>query len=255
MGLELWWRMSWVIQIRTWEQLWFGEWTFCPPHRNLLLTVWGGEGTGILGIPGMHPPSKRSFPSWLVLSESAPWQGFEYKGGKTKPQSWSPEGNPIEDFTLTSVSMRQRIWKPRIEGNLRSPNLPFCLMQESLSQHSFAVHWSVAAWIPLRTKNSLPLNSDDKQWHYMADLLWVRPVISLEKSWSYLMRATTLWELIAPSLYRWGNRLRVLQRKEFRECVLVPCTPCPGCPMGCPVMGSLDCYFLFLGDTWNTLAT
>ena len=127
-----------------------------------MLTKWGGEGTGILGIPGMHPPSKRSFPSWLMLSESAPWQGFaSTKVGKQNPKAGALEGNPIEDFLLTSVSMRQRIWKPRIDGNLRSPNLPFCLMQESLSQHSFAVHWSGAAWIPLRTKNSLPLNSDD----------------------------------------------------------------------------------------------
>lgn len=63
-----------------------------------------------MGIPGMHPPSKRSFPSWLVLSESAPRQGFaSTKVEKQNPKAGALEGNPIEDFMLTSVSMRQNL--------------------------------------------------------------------------------------------------------------------------------------------------
>lgn len=99
----------------------------------------------------------------------------KYKGGKTKPQSWCLQ-SPREDFTLTSVSMKQRIWKPGMEGSLRSHNPALCLMHESLSSHSFMAYWSsVAAWIPPRAKSSLPPDSSDNRWHYMEDMLFVRP--------------------------------------------------------------------------------
>lgn len=153
-----------------------GKWPFCPPHKNLMFTMWGGKGTGILGIPRMQPTSKRSFPSWVVhfktrSPDSAPQQGFaSTKVEKQSPKAGACKGSPIEDFTLTSVSVKQRIWKPRMEGNLRSPNLILCLMQESLSQHSFMACWSpVATWIRPRTKNLLPLNSRDNGWHHMED--------------------------------------------------------------------------------------
>lgn len=165
--------MSWIIQIRAWEQMLFGKWPFCPPHKNLRFTMWGGKGTGILGIPRMQPPSKRSLPSWVVhfkthSPDSAPHQGFaRTKMEKQNPKAGACQGSPIGDFTLTSVSLKQRIWKPRMEGNLRSPNLILCLMHESLFQHSFTAHWSqVASWIPPGTKNSLPLHSKDNKWCY-----------------------------------------------------------------------------------------
>lgn len=191
--------MSWIIQIRAWEQRLFGKRPFCPPHENLMFTMRGGKGAGILGIPRMQLTSKRSFPSWVVHFEtrspdSAPQQGFgSTKVEKQSSKAGACQGSPIEDFKLTSVSMKQRMWKPRMEGNLRSPNPILCLMQESLSQHSFMACWSaVASWIRPRTKNSLPLNSRDNRWHHMEDLLRARLCVKPLRFVIFLMLTTTL---------------------------------------------------------------
>lgn len=88
--LELSRRMSWIIQIRAWEQMRFGKWPFCPPHKNLMFTMWGGKGIGILGIPGMQPPSKRNFLGCTLRDSLSKFCSMaricKDKGGKTKPK-------------------------------------------------------------------------------------------------------------------------------------------------------------------------
>lgn len=167
--------MSWIIQIRAWEPMWFGKWPFCPPQENLMFAMWGGKGLESWESLECSCRAKEALLSGLCSSpDSAPQQGFARTKVETQTaQSRGPQGDsPTEDFTLTSVSMQQRLWKPRMEGNLRSPNPTLCLMGESLSRHSPMAQWSsAAAWIPFRTKNLLPPNGKDDRGHYVEDLL------------------------------------------------------------------------------------
>lgn len=137
--------MSWIIQIRAWEQMRFGKWPFCPPHKNLMFTMWGGKKLESWAFQECSHQAKEAFLPGLCFSrthspDSAPQQGFA--STKMETQNLKAGGgkcSPIEDFTLTSVSMEQRIWKPRMEGSFRSPNPTLCLMHESLSWHSLVL--------------------------------------------------------------------------------------------------------------------
>lgn len=89
-------RVSWIIHMRVWEQMQFGKWPFCLPHKNLMFTMWRVKDSGILGIPRMQLPSitKLSFQgcaSWSlqILLHSNDLQAQRWN--KRKPQSWSPQ--------------------------------------------------------------------------------------------------------------------------------------------------------------------
>lgn len=99
--------------------------------------MWGGKGLECWECQACSHQAKEALLPGLCFSkthspDSAPPQGFASTKMKTQnPKAGAGKGSPIEDFTLTSVSMEQRIWKPRMEGNLRSPNPILCLMRES----------------------------------------------------------------------------------------------------------------------------
>lgn len=127
--------MSWTIQIRAWEPAWFGKRPFCPPQENLTLQCEEERGWN-LGNPRNAAAKQKElcFLDCAALQTLLHSKGLHIQRWKHKPsKAGAPQGDsPTEDFTLTSVSMQQRLWKPRMEGNWRSPNPTLCLMGESL---------------------------------------------------------------------------------------------------------------------------